>query len=284
MCRLIAYLGKPLIADELLFKPSNSLIKQSMHAQESDIILNGDGFGLGWYAHEIDYTPAVFRSILPAWNDRNLQYLSEKIRSNCILGHVRAANSGQVSMANCHPFHYQRFLFMHNGSIGGFKYIKRHLRRALDDKFYNFIQGQTDSEHLFALFLQVFNDRNGDYTATGFEVVLKETLNRLFELSEQQKIEEPHYLNLVITNGLSMIACRVSNDKARASSLHYTVGSSYQSHEGVCHMTPAVDENEAEAIIVASEKLNQFNAEWQDIPVNHILLIHQSLQTKIHPL
>ena len=49
MCRFIAYLGKPITADELLLKPVNSLVHQSYSAGEMSEILNGDGFGLGWY-------------------------------------------------------------------------------------------------------------------------------------------------------------------------------------------------------------------------------------------
>ena len=32
MCRFIAYLGQPIIIDELLLKPSNSLVHQSYSA------------------------------------------------------------------------------------------------------------------------------------------------------------------------------------------------------------------------------------------------------------
>ena len=53
MCRFIAYLGKPIMADELLLKPANSLVHQSYSAGEMPEILNGDGFGVGWYAHSI---------------------------------------------------------------------------------------------------------------------------------------------------------------------------------------------------------------------------------------
>ena len=88
MCRFVAYRGHPILTDELLFKPVNSLIKQSIHAQESEEPLNGDGFGLGWYSPEIDLNPAIFTSIQPAWNNRNLAQLSPKIRSDCFFAHV----------------------------------------------------------------------------------------------------------------------------------------------------------------------------------------------------
>ncbi|RDI42603.1 class II glutamine amidotransferase [Aquicella lusitana] len=178
MCRFIAYIGNPLVLDEVLFKPDHSLIKQSTHALEMKEPLNGDGFGLGWYAQDIDFTPGVFKSIQPAWNDLNLKHLAAKLRSNCFFAHVRSATRGYVSQFNCHPFNYDQYLFMHNGDIGGFEKIKRFLRRKLSDDIYNWVQGQTDSEHLFALFLELFKQEklhfNAENTARLFLATLRE--------------------------------------------------------------------------------------------------------------
>ena len=71
MCRLIAYKGTPIVMDDLLYKPKNSLINQSIHASEIEEPLNGDGFGVGWYAQEINYEPITYVSVNPAWNNRN---------------------------------------------------------------------------------------------------------------------------------------------------------------------------------------------------------------------
>ena len=125
MCRFLAYLGKPIFADALLLKPKNSLMKQSHHAQESDMTVNGDGFGIGWYNHARRIEPALFRSIRPAWNDENLSYNASMIRTNCLLAHIRAATQGGVSIHNSHPFQYKEFLMMQNGGIKDFGKIKR---------------------------------------------------------------------------------------------------------------------------------------------------------------
>jgi predicted glutamine amidotransferase len=72
MCRFVAYLGRPITVDELLLKPTNSLVNQSYDAEEMSQTLNGDGFGLGWYVHHISQKPGLFRSISPAWNNNEL--------------------------------------------------------------------------------------------------------------------------------------------------------------------------------------------------------------------
>lgn len=85
MCRFVAYIGKEdILLANLLVKPNNSLIKQSLLARESRTLTNGDGFGLGWYT-PFDKTPALFTSLFPAWNDRNFSYLAKKTRAQLFL-------------------------------------------------------------------------------------------------------------------------------------------------------------------------------------------------------
>lgn len=92
MCRLLAYQGPPLAVADLLYQPAYSLIKQSYDAHEMAEPLNGDGFGLGWYAPDTSPEPAVFTAVTPAWNNRNLRYMAPKLVSPCICAHVRAAS------------------------------------------------------------------------------------------------------------------------------------------------------------------------------------------------
>jgi predicted glutamine amidotransferase len=149
----MAYKGSPIIIDELLYKPKNSLINQSIDAKELEEPLNGDGFGVGWYTPEINKEPATFVSLNPAWSNRNLKNLAPKIKTGCMIAHVRAASVGEVSESNCHPFQFNEFLMAHNGGIENFSKIKRELRSDLSDELYNWIKGQTDSEHIFAVLI-----------------------------------------------------------------------------------------------------------------------------------
>ena len=77
MCRFLVYKGRDILMSDLLLKTEQSLIIQSFHAKERQEPLNGDGFGVGWYAPEIDPTPCVYTSIQPAWSNRNLFRLAE---------------------------------------------------------------------------------------------------------------------------------------------------------------------------------------------------------------
>jgi len=125
MCRWLTYCGDPIYLDKVLFEPRNSLISQSLRARHSHVTTNGDGFGIGWYGERP--TPGVYRDILPAWNDQNLKSLAHQIRSGLFLAHVRASTGTATSRANCHPFAHGKWLFMHNGQIGGYERIRRRL-------------------------------------------------------------------------------------------------------------------------------------------------------------
>jgi len=283
VCRFIAYIGKPLILDEVLFKPINSLIKQSSHAREMKEPLNGDGFGLGWYAPDIDTNPALFKSIQPAWNDLNLKYLARKIRSNCFFAHVRSASMGGVSQDNCHPFQHKQYLFMHNGDIGGFDKIKRHIRRGLSDELYDFIQGQTDSEHFFALFLEKFNKSKISFNANQVSSLLIETIHEVEDLKKIHHSTEGSYINAAITDGNSMVAVRyISNPNDTPLSLYYTTGAQYECIEGRCHIHHN-NNDENKIVLITSERLTDYHGEWYEIPVNHLLLVDNELVTTTIP-
>jgi glutamine amidotransferase len=151
MCRWLAYTGTPLLLEELLYKPVHSLIDQSLHAQLGAGATNGDGVGVGWYGEHA--APGLYRSIEPAWSDRNLRELARQVRSGLFLAHVRASTGTEVQQTNCHPFRHGRWLWMHNGSIQGFKALKRELRFAVDTSLYDELAGSTDSEVFFFLAL-----------------------------------------------------------------------------------------------------------------------------------
>ena len=112
---------------------------------------NGDGFGVGWYGDR--ESAAVFRSIEPAWNDRNLRALSAHITSGLVFAHIRASTGSPVQQTNCHPFQHGRWLWMHNGLIREYHAVKRDLTLAVSPGRYPDIEGTTDSEVMFHLAL-----------------------------------------------------------------------------------------------------------------------------------
>src|SRR3954449_11603815 len=151
MCRWMAYSGSPVLIEDLLYAPENSLIVQSLHARLGVEPTNGDGFGVGWY--DGSDAPGLFRSTEPAWNNRNLRELAGHVRSSLVLAHVGASTRAPVQQTNCHPFRHGRWLWMHNGALAGFREVKHDLLSAVDASLYPDIEGSTDTEALFFLAL-----------------------------------------------------------------------------------------------------------------------------------
>lgn len=287
MCRFLAYAGAPLLLADLLYRPANSLIMQSYDAKERPEPLNGDGFGVGWYVPEVDPTPCVVRSTTPAWSNRNLQNLAPKTRAAHIFAHIRAASPGMAVMeANVHPFQYDRFMWMHNGSIADFHKIRRGLRESLRDEFYDLIGGTTDSEHAFALFLNELHTSFGDATPERMREALVATVRRLNELTRAAEITAPSYYNFAVTDGSTIVASRYcSAPDIAGASLHVARGTRFVCHtNGVCDMESVANDEPASAVIISSERLTEDAGDYPDVPDNHTVTVLPDLSVRVEPI
>ena len=153
MCRWLAYTGSPILMADLILKPKDNLIHQSLHAKSPRTPTNGDGFGMGWYDKQ-PY-PGLFRSIRPAWNDLNLQDLANHIESPLFMAHVRATSLATIQETNCHPFRYKQWMFVHNGQIAEFGKLHQSLLAKVKPTYFENILGSTDSELMFHLALSL---------------------------------------------------------------------------------------------------------------------------------
>jgi predicted glutamine amidotransferase len=99
MCRWVAYAGPEIYLEDLVFHQEHSIVSQSLAANQSSWVTNGDGFGVAWYTQRT--TPGLFKDVLPAWNDSNLRSLAAHIRTKLFFAHVRATTGTAVNRSNC---------------------------------------------------------------------------------------------------------------------------------------------------------------------------------------
>ena len=283
MCRLLAYLGTPIIVDKLLYQPKNSLVNQSINAKEIEEPLNGDGFGIGWYVPELHDEPVTFVSVHPAWSNRNLRNLAPKVQTECFIAHVRAASVGEVSESNCHPFQYRNLLMMHNGGVENFSLIKRRLRQPLTDELYNWIKGQTDSEHIFAYLLNnLFSDPGVAVTPEAVMGAFEKTFVDLKDMMKDYQIHEAAYLNMLVTNGSFFVATRYTTHPTEEPlTLYHSEGGRYVVEDGQSYIVPPEDDDQA--VLIVSEKLTE-EKHWTAIPPNHFVVVDQSLNVRVRPI
>jgi predicted glutamine amidotransferase len=254
MCRWLAYSGSPVPIDDLLFRPEHSLIDQSLHSRMGAETTNGDGFGIGWYGSA--ETPGVYKSIEPAWNDRNLRDLAVHIESPLVFAHIRAAIGSAVQETNCHPFRYGRWLFMHNGFIDDFHAVKRDLVLAVDPSLYPLIEGSSDTEVFFFLAL-TFGLEDDPPSAVETAVGLIE------EVGRKHGVEHPIQMTVATTDGNRLWAFRYSSQRDSRSLFYSTdVATVRALHPEL----PILEGLSDESRLVVSEPLRDLPGVWNEVP------------------
>ncbi len=258
MCRWLAYSGAPILLEEVLFKTDHSLIDQSLRAEDAANTTNGDGFGIGWYGKRD--VPGVYKDIRPAWNDSNLQALAAQIESPMFLAHVRATTGSPVQRTNCHPFNYQKWLFVHNGEIDDFGKLHRDLAFAVSPELFPFITGSTDSELMFLLALTF-----------GMEGDVHAGVSRMAGFVEhtaaQHGIENALQMTLGISNGESLYAVRYSTVGESRSLFHSA------SRDATKEIAPAAGRFSRDARAIVSEPLSNLEEDWIPVPEASFLTI-----------
>jgi glutamine amidotransferase len=261
MCRWLGYFGDPLRPEELIFEPTRSLIEQSRRGTAGSAPSNGDGYGLGWYG--MREVPGVFRSISPAWGDRNLRELSGQITSPLFLAHVRAATGTPVQQTNCHPFRFGRWLFVHNGYIGGYRQLRRELLLAVDPALFAAIEGSTDSELMFFLALTFGLEEDplgglermaGFVEAAGHRIGVEHPLQMTVGLSDGERLYAVRYASGPVVNTLY-------------------VSSSVQDVRLLYPQDERFGRFSDEARVVVSEPLVDLPGLWHEVPSSSALVV-----------
>ena len=262
MCRWLAYSGSPVSLEDLLFKPKNSLVVQSQHSKLGATTTNGDGFGVGWYG--AGDRPGVFRSIEPAWNDRNLRELAALASSRRVFAHIRASTGSAVQQTNCHPFRHGRWLWMHNGMLAGFPTMKRDLAMAVAPDLFPEIEGSTDSEMLF--FLALTHGLEDDPPAA-----VAKAVGFVEATAREHGIEFPVQMTVATTDGDTTWAFRYSSEGRSRSLFHSTDVSTLREQHPDNPVLHALSED---ARLVVSEPLGDLRGAWREVPESSGLIVH----------
>ena len=246
MCRFLAYLGAPILLERLVTSPCHSLLHQSRHADEGKAELNGDGFGLGWYAEhpEPGNHPGLFRDVRPAWSDENLLSICALLRSPLFFAHVRATTGTPTGRTNCHPFAHGRHLFMHNGQVGDWDRVRRRVEALIPDELYAARAGSTDSEAIFLAAL-----------AHGLEhdpvAAIRTTLAETSAAMHAAGTTAPLRFTAALTDGTSLWAFRWASDNCPPS-LYWRA--------------------DAAGLTIVSEPIDGIRAGWREVPRGAVLI------------
>ena len=248
MCRWVAYSGPEIYLEDLIFHQEHSIVSQSLAANQSAWVTNGDGFGVAWYTKRT--TPGLFKDVLPAWNDSNLRSLAAHIQTKLFFAHVRATTGSAVNRSNCHPFIWKNWTFMHNGRIGSWNDCRKDVEDLIDHIHYPHREGTTDSE---ALFLVALSKGLIDNPITA----MQHTLSDISRIMDKHHSDEPMRISCALTNGNEIWAFRYSSDN-QSPSMYF----------GSPH-TRASEGNSNPVTTIASEPSDSNAAHWEKVDESH---------------
>ena len=287
MCRVVAYLGTPVLLDVLLYRSESALVHQAYDpSMLAYMNLAGFGFAAWDPALPDPEAPVLYKDTMLPMYDRNLMQVSRKLRAGCLVAHVRGENyfggtTPRVGRANLHPFQYpgSPVVLAHNGGLSRFVEMRYDLLPHIAPRWAEKIEGTTDSEWIYALLLTRLSDGDGEIGHPLDPEILggavEEVLTILREVREKRGIRLASSVNLFVSDGTTLVVTRftfdfghyegrVSERQLAYQTLWLTAGRAYGQHDGEWRMMGTKDD--ADSVLVASEPLTRDTSTWFEVP------------------
>lgn len=121
---------------------------------------NPDGTGLGVFDRHGQ--PQLHKEPIAAWEDAQFATEAHELTGTTFIAHVRYATTGSLDVRNTHPFLQDGRIFAHNGVVQGLDDLDARLGQLGTAEL---VDGETDSERVFALITGSIRARDGDETA-----------------------------------------------------------------------------------------------------------------------
>jgi predicted glutamine amidotransferase len=254
MCRLFGMSAGPTPARATfwLLQAPDSLATQSRREP--------DGTGLGWF--DGDGVPHVSKQPIAAYADAEFAREAREVSSRNALAHIRFASTGALTLQNTHPFLQDRRLFAHNGVIEDLPALEAHLGEDM-----RLVEGETDSERLFALITREISAREGD-VAAGIEAACSWVAARLLLFA----------INFVLATADGLWALRYPHthplyvlERAPGEPLEHSssLGSRVRSEDGL----------ERALVVIASERMDADPA-WRELASGELLHVDDTLAVR----
>jgi glutamine amidotransferase len=176
---------------------------------------------------------------------------------------------------------------MQNGGIKDFLKIKRRLINRLDEEIFQWIQGQTDTQYIFALFMTYVKEMKNEESHLTLEQIsscLSQTFAEIETMKKEVGLTSASLYNLVLTNGKELIATRYSTQPDEETrSLHIAINvECYTSDKGI--LKTKASNSKDRAVIISSEALTSEKGIWNEVPENHFIMVDEDINVTIRPL
>ncbi len=244
MCRLFGFRSSvPAAVHPSLVTEKNSLVQQSREHK--------DGWGIASY--EAGEQPLVAHGLGPAYCDPDFERVSSRVSSRTVVAHLRLASVGRVEKRNAHPFLHGRWCFVHNGTVRNFARHQAEVESLIRPDLLTRIQGATDSERCFYLFLTrlaKLQSLEGPACVEKVACALAETMGLVSAITDEPG-EQRSSMNFLVTNGDVMVATRRNRTLFLSDTAPETGKRPHRAHSGA----PAPG-TQLEQFVLASEQLS----------------------------
>jgi glutamine amidotransferase len=275
MCRVFGFRSAfPSAVHHSLVRARNALTVQSRE--------HPDGWGIACFEDE---NPRLVRGTGPAFDDGDFSEAAGMVSSATVVAHVRKASCGPISVQNTHPFVRGRWIFAHNGDIARWAEVSGDVDARIAPRFLQTLEGETDSERCFLLFLTRLEARAGgalDRDDIPFDAVagaLLDTAGILRDLADPGA-EKPSVLTFVVSNGPLLAAIHSGNTlwysthKVRCAERE---GCAFYAR--LCEMS-ASEGDPIRHLLVASEPLSTENV-WNPVPDDGVVGVDAAMRLRL---
>lgn len=255
MCRLFGFRSAiPAAVHPALVTEKNSLVIQSKEHR--------DGWGIAAYG--VEPSPEVAHGVGPAHSDPDFHRVSSLVSSHTVVAHVRLASVGAVELRNSHPFLHGRWSFVHNGTLTNFEKHRQELESLILPELRVNIQGTTDSERCFHLFLTRLAARaplEGTVRLEEVASALAETMELVSMITDTSGGERSA-MNFLVTNGVVMVATRRNR----------TLFLSNGRRSALCQAAaPLRHGAQLDQLVIASEALCGNHTAWSEVSEDEVV-------------
>lgn len=286
MCRMLGYIGAPVLLDHLVVRPDNALLNQTTDAQLL-AMLNLAGFGLAAWNDGLNdpHLPLTYHSTNVAVFDANLRALAARLPVRALVAHLRGVpldGSATINQQSLHPFHLagSPLVLAHNGDLADFGAMRASLWPHIRPEIARRMTALTDSAFLHALLLSNVDDPAGPFTADQIFRAITAALSVIRRVRADHGIARSSSVNLVVSDGRALVATRFTFDFGRFErppfqggieflSQWFTIGERYDLADGEWKMTGG----RGAGTLVASEPLTRDVSTWVEVPEYGALLV-----------
>jgi len=240
-----------------------------------------DGWGLSFYQRG-----ELLKRILPFTEKKKtcIADLIGEVECQFLIGHLREATTGDSGRENIHPFQFKKWSFAHNGTVHFFSSIREQMLENMPPFIRRGIKGNTDSEHIFHLFLSFLHDEGqlerDECSSETVQKALFQTLSTISILASEHGAEQTAS-SYMLCNGRSLFVL------SKGTPTYYTLLEGIQDCE-VCRRQTAqpgkdmrqIDHPNLKAVLVVSG-IEIDNPAWARIDENSLLSVSSSMALDI---